>query len=209
MSGRAGLDITMNESEVAADANLTTLCLRINGRSIAVCNSDSRGLAEHYLCQFLEAFLNKDVGPLNEVVSFLCKQSASRNKNKIVLDVFITRSPCETCTAKLLDVAQRLGNIRLRIFSATIYKGETNTQSIKNINQLKAHPNIRMWRWDVVRMAQARDSDSITVLQVAYGSSLFNANAANSRQWHKLDNRFLNHNLTVLPYKTGSMYSLG
>jgi hypothetical protein len=198
MGSRFGIDATLTEGEIALDGTQTSLVFKINGRSMGVCLSDHGNHAEINLIALLRDGQNGRLSP--DMATSLWEQGTSALGNGTsFVDVFITRSPCDNCTASLIAWVNGLranAQIQLRLFCLTIYKGESSSTSIDSINRLRAVPRIRVWRWDVESMAKAQDEDSRKVLQVAYGVAM---NEATGFQVTNLYSRLGAPNLTDLP----------
>ena len=164
------LDAEIRDKDVVRDGVQTTLVCYVNARSICICNSAQGKHAESDLIDLL----NHAQGG-NSPESMVMNECASKNRVAGVsyIDIFITRSPCLDCTNKLVNYATKYcnGQKKLRLFCATIYKGEGCTESINNINRLQSMANVDVWRWDVVAMAKAKDSSSLSILHVMFGVS--------------------------------------
>ena len=201
MVSRFGIDSTLTEGEIALDGTQTSLVLKINGRRMGVYLSDQGNHAEINLINLLRAWQMGQL-PANQAVA-LGTQATSPLGNvhgHSFVDVFITRSPCQNCTASLIAWVNGLNatsQIRPRLFCLTIYKGESNGDSIANIRNLR-QAGIAVWRWDVVNMVRAQDEDSRKVLQVAFGTAM---NEATGFRVADLDSRLFGaKNLTDPPY---------
>ncbi|WP_019832444.1 hypothetical protein [Sphingomonas sp. PR090111-T3T-6A] len=198
----------MTEQDIAADANKTSLTLRVNGQPFAVCTSEAGIHAESYACNFLLAALgNQDRG-----ASALLAEAEQGSRpgglpDKGCYDIFLTRSPCGACTDRILQVHNLLPENRtLRLFCATVYRGTRNAESRANIVRLKGH-GVPVLFWDAARMALAGDIDSATLLRVAHHLSLWDSREADGgRADHKLGSRMASPDLGLLPLDTNSIY---
>jgi hypothetical protein len=198
MRSRFEINSTLTEGEIALDGTQTSLVFKINSLTMGVCLSDQGNHAEVNLIALLQEWQSGQLS--SNVADALGTQATSALGNGTsFIDVFITRSPCENCTARLIAWVNGLranSRIRLRLFCLTIYKGESNGASINNISTLRAQPRIEVWRWDVLSMAKAQDVDSRKVLQVAHGIAM---NEATGFQVTDLSSRLGAPNLTILP----------
>lgn len=184
MPSKFGLDVVVDAKDIILDGTQTTAILKVNGRTVGVTLSEQGNHAEVNALNLLTEWQNGKLGPGQMGVM----SQAPIGGGSHFIDIFLTRSPCEACTKAILAWANGLrsnANLRLRLFCATIYKGEHSAASISDIKSLRAHQRIEVWRWDLVGMGAAHDQDSRTVLQVANGISLFelNAGAFNATDW--------------------------
>lgn len=223
MARMIGQWAVMDKHSIANDAQQTTLDLRINGIGYGIFTSSNAKHAEEWMVDALYSALGMQQSSLTERENMILQQGLAKDyseerDDKIVFDVFITRSPCQNCTAILLQFAGALRDLgvqhektfRMRLFCATLYKGETNHQSRHDVDQIRADGNLRVYRWDFVKMAQAGDASSINLLELVAGTSMIDRDPNKVQQYHKLDNRALESNADTafLNYKVGSFYSV-
>jgi hypothetical protein len=200
MGSRFGIDSALTEGEIALDGTQTSLVFKVNGRSMGVCLSEQGNHAEVNMLNLLREWqtgrLSRDqTVPLNE------QAHNALGGGTAIIDAFITRSPCPACATALIGwVAGANPNIpmRLRLFCATIYKGEATATSIADIGRLRNQAGIEVWRWDVVNMARGQDADSLKLLQVACGNAM--NEAGGNYQITNWLSRLGAPNLTALPY---------
>jgi len=198
----------MTERDIAADANQTTLTLRVNGQPLAVCTSDAGIHAERYACDFLRAALT---GDRSAGATLAEAEQGSRPgglpRDVACYDIFLTRSPCQACTDRILEVHNTLPENRMiRVYCATVYRGTNNAESRANVNRLKTS-GVPVFFWNASQMALAGDADSAALLRVSERLSLWDSrDDTGGRADHKLGSRMASPDLGLLPLDTGPMY---
>ena len=218
-------DAVMRKEDIIQDASKTSLLLRINGQSVGIFTSSMNKHAEIWMLDALDRCFGWHIVPTlisdeQEVLGgalaagYRDKQGVS--KNQTVFDVFLTRSPCPPCTDALLKFGDAIRDqestedkaYRMRLWCASIYQGERNRQSIGDIARLRHHSRLRIFRWNVMEMAQGGDISSKNLLEIGAGTSLVDRDPSNQRRYHKLDHRILPNvaNTGALPYHIAGIY---
>jgi hypothetical protein len=198
----------MTEQDIAADANQTTLTLRVNGQPLAVCTSDAGIHAERYACDFLLAALGSSSASASAILAEAEQGSRPGGlREAACYDIFLTRSPCGACTARILQVHNALPERKtIRVFCATVYRGTNNAESRSNILTLR-NSGVPVYFWDAAQMALAGDVDSATLLRVSKRLSLWDSrDDTGGRADHKLGSRTSSPDLSLLPIDTSAIY---
>lgn len=173
----------MNRRMIYSDAVHTTAQLRLNGKNVGVFMSENRKHAEAEIKDFFDEYYFDEGKAL--------EYDAPNSDHVEKIDIFITRSPCYSCAEKLLYIASRARSEmkhfkKLRVFCATVYKGESNFDSINSIGELRGDDNIRIYRWDVIGWARNGDESAIEITNAAFRGA---PEAKNWRQNPSFDTR--------------------
>jgi hypothetical protein len=197
--------------ELTNDVNMTTAILYFNGSAVGVFTSHKNVHAEDFIIRFLDEYLSDDI--IDEDIQNLRTIYEPRSIAKI--DVFITRSPCDQCGPKVIQLARHLEGmrlsslgkfIRLRFFCATIWKGNNlggvGAQEIQKIRNANIQ-SFRIFRWDYESMKDHDPSSSNLALVIGKSANAIEmaAHGKSNRPAHKLGSRTTGIPETILPDK--------
>jgi hypothetical protein len=205
MTKRIG-ETHLSAGDFARDANSTAALLKINGQAAGVFTSGEGSHAEDeiidYLLEYFEDGTRWKVEGMRRIVQVF---AASK------IDIFITRSPCNECAPKLIAFVTRISNaypnVRLRLFCATIWKGNAkNGPGARELERIRAAlgNKVRLYRWDFLHMATKNDISSVNLLHVLSVSAsvdeMMERNVSRIGA-HKLDTRIVGIPTNALPDK--------